>query len=112
MTRHEQAEILGENLRELIQKSGKQQKDIAIDLDVPLTTFNTWCVGKIVPRFDKICQLAEYFGCRVSDLTDEHMPNHRELRDLEILIEGKSNDEQFLKRMLAYAKLLSENPEA
>jgi len=45
-------------------------------------------------------------------LEKKNMSSNKELQNLEIVIEKKSNDEQFLKRMLAYAKLLSENPEA
>lgn len=73
MTNYEQALLFGENLKKQIAKKGKQQKDIALDLDIPITTLNNWCVGKVMPRYGKIQKLAEYFGCAISDLTEaEH----------------------------------------
>ena len=70
MTNHEQALLFGENLKKMIAKSGKQQKDIAFDLDIPITTLNNWCVGKVIPRYGKLQMLADYFGCTISELTD------------------------------------------
>ena len=71
MTNHELALLFGENLKKLIEKSGKQQKDIAFDLDIPITTMNNWCVGKVIPRYGKLQMLADYFGCTISELTDD-----------------------------------------
>lgn len=72
MTDEEQKKIFSKNLNYYISQSGKQQKEIAAILGYGPTTFNTWCVGKIVPSAGKIQKIADYFGISKSDLLDEH----------------------------------------
>lgn len=54
MTEEEQKAIFGKNLTRYVYKSGKEQKQIAKELGFAPTTFNTWCMGKIIPRAGKI----------------------------------------------------------
>lgn len=71
MTDEEQKKIFSKNLNFYISNSGKQQKEIAKDLDISPTTFNTWCVGKIMPRMGKVQKIADYFGIGKSDLIND-----------------------------------------
>lgn len=71
MTDEEQKRIFSKNLNFYISNSGKQQKEVAKDLDISPTTFNTWCVGKIMPRMGKVQKIADYFGIGKSDLIDD-----------------------------------------
>ena len=71
MTDEEQKAIFSKNLNRFIYQSGKQQKEVAYDLGYSPTTFNTWCVGKIIPSAGKIQKIADYFGVGKSDLLDE-----------------------------------------
>ena len=71
MTDEEQKRIFSKNLGYYISNSGKQQKVIAADLGISPTTFNTWCVGKIMPRMGKVQAIADYFGIGKSDLIDD-----------------------------------------
>ncbi len=71
MTDEEQKRIFSKNLGYYISNSGKQQKEIAADLGISPTTFNTWCVGKIMPRMGKVQAIADYFGIGKSDLIDD-----------------------------------------
>ena len=71
MTDEEQKKIFSKNLNFYISNSGKQQKEIAKDLGISPTTFNTWCVGKIMPRMGKVQKIADYFGIGKSDLIDD-----------------------------------------
>lgn len=48
-----------------------QQKDVAKALGFNPTTFNTWCVGKIIPSASKIQKIADYFKIGKSDLLDD-----------------------------------------
>lgn len=68
MTEEEQKKIFSKNLNYYISISGKQQKEIAKALGYSPTTFNTWCVGKIIPSTGKIQKIADYFGIGKSDL--------------------------------------------
>lgn len=71
MTEEEQKRIFGKNLSKYVYESGKEQKQIAKELGFAPTTFNTWCVGKIIPRAGKIQILADYFHIKKTDLLDE-----------------------------------------
>ncbi len=71
MTEEEQKKIFSKNLNYFIANSGKQQKEVASDLGISPTTFNTWCVGKIMPRMGKVQAIADYFGIGKSDLIDD-----------------------------------------
>lgn len=69
MTDDKQREIFRRNLTRYI--GNTPQADVAKAIGVSPQTFNTWMVGKAVPRFDKVQMLAEYFGIRKSDLLEE-----------------------------------------
>ena len=71
MTDEEQRKIFSKNLNFYISNSGKQQKEVAADLGISPTTFNTWCVGKIMPRMGKVQAIADYFGIGKTDLIDD-----------------------------------------
>lgn len=73
MTEDEQKHIFSKNLNYYITLSGKQQKEVAKDLGISPTTFNSWCVGKIFPRLSKIQLLADYFHIGKSDLIDDKL---------------------------------------
>lgn len=73
MTEDEQKRIFSKNLNYYITMSGKQQKEVANDLGISPTTFNSWCVGKIFPRLSKIEKIANYFNIGKSDLLDEKL---------------------------------------
>lgn len=68
MTDNEQKIIFSKNLNYYIAQSGKQQEEVAEDLGISPTTFNSWCVGEILPRMGKVQLLADYFKIRKSDL--------------------------------------------
>ena len=55
MTDDEQRKIFSKNINKYIEQSGKLQKEIAKELGYSPTTFNTWCVGKIIPSAGKNC---------------------------------------------------------
>lgn len=86
MTKKEQREVFSTNLRRYVEKSGKQQQDIADELDVARTTFNNWCTGVSVPDWGKVRIIADYFDIPPSYLTDVHTDDGR--TDLEIVMQG------------------------
>lgn len=104
MTRMENAEIFSNNLNLFITRSGKEQKDVALALDFPPTTFNTWCVGKVVPPLGKIRKIADYFGCSVTDLIEPLSQSRMVNIDFNNTI--KDFDERQMSRLLEYAKML------
>ena len=71
MTEDRQRQIFSNNLRRLIDASGKTQKDIADAIGVSQQIMNVWARGKAIPRMGKIQRLADYFGIEKSQLIDE-----------------------------------------
>lgn len=78
MTDEEQKKIFSKNLRYYIDLNGKQQKEIAKDLNINNTTFNMWCTANSMPGVGKIQKLADYFGIGKSDLLDEKLDSDAE----------------------------------
>lgn len=48
-------------LRDLINESGRLQKDICLDLGIPPSRFSNWKTGYIEPNQKDLVQLADYF---------------------------------------------------
>lgn len=71
MTEDRQHQIFSNNLRRLIDASGKTQKDVADAIGVSQQIMNVWARGKAIPRMGKIQRLADYFGIEKSQLIDE-----------------------------------------
>lgn len=65
------------------------QIEVANAIGVIPATFSSWCVGKNMPRMDKVQALADYFGVKKSDLIEEKpITNSDELsKNKQIVIE-------------------------
>jgi len=108
MTNMERLQAFSANMNKLIEKSGKQQKEVAKDLDIPSQTLNNWCKEKSMPRWGMLQKIADYFKVPVDMLV---YPPKEQTIQLQIETESKKMDEWQLKRLLAYAKYLNTNPE-
>ena len=64
-------EVFAKNLKHYMDKSGKNQKELAEIVGVTAPTFNEWIKGKKYPRIDKIEILAKYFNIMKSDLIED-----------------------------------------
>lgn len=105
MTDTEQRQIFAENLSWRIEKSGKDQKTIALDIDVLPTTFNTWVKGRAIPPVSTIKRLATYLNCSLTDLVDEQNGNEITPRVLLVnYFDAMNTDGQ--KALLNYARLI------
>nr|DAE98456.1 MAG TPA: Repressor protein CI [Caudoviricetes sp.] len=62
--------IFATNLKHLIDKSEKTQKEVATAIGVSPQTLNTWLQRIALPRMEKIQLLADYFGISKTDLLD------------------------------------------
>lgn len=105
MTDEEQKIIISNNLKKLIERSGKQQKDIAIDLDMSSSRFNTYVKGKAIPPVPVLWQIANYFHVQLTDIVDkknevEHY--HFTKRDI-ALIKAYANAGEQERRIVNYA---------
>ena len=68
-------EIFAKNLAFYLEKSGRDQKEVAEVVGVAPSTFNEWMKAKKYPRIDKIEILANYFGILKSDLIEQVSEN-------------------------------------
>ena len=68
-------EIFARNLQYYMDKSGKNQKEMAQIVGVSASAFNDWVKCKKYPRIDKIEMLANYFGILKSDLIEDKEKN-------------------------------------
>lgn len=64
-------EVFARNLAFYIERSGKTQKELSLEWDVPTSTINNWMMGKTYPRMGKIELMANYFGILKSDLIED-----------------------------------------
>ncbi|HEJ6871147.1 TPA: helix-turn-helix domain-containing protein [Staphylococcus aureus] len=64
-------QILSKNLKNLLERKGKTQTDMAKDLNLKESTVSSWMNAVKYPRRDKIELLADYFGVMPSDITDD-----------------------------------------
>lgn len=71
MTNIGNKEIFAKNLAFYLNKSGRDQKEVAEVVGVAPSTFNEWMKAKKYPRIDKIELLANYFGIQKSDLIED-----------------------------------------
>lgn len=71
MTEEEQIAIFSKNLNNLVNKSGKEQKVVALEMGIKPTTFNNWCTGASMAPLKKIRQIADYFHVGITFLTEE-----------------------------------------
>lgn len=61
-------QIFIKNLRHYLNANQKTQTEVAAAINVPISTFSTWMLGKAFPRMGKVQALADYFNCSISDL--------------------------------------------
>ena len=70
MSDNDQRMIFSKNLNYFLELNNKTQKEVADELNIGLSTFNSWCTGTKMPRMDKIQRIADYFRISKSDLID------------------------------------------
>lgn len=73
-------EVFAKNLSYYMEKSNKNQKEMAAIIGVSAPTINEWLKAKKYPRIDKIEKLAQYFGILKSDLIEEKTTEQKEIK--------------------------------
>ena len=74
-------QVFADNLNLYLNSMGENQSDICKLCGVSSSTASGWCTGQIMPRMDKVEQLADHFGCRISDLVESRrIPEDDSLR--------------------------------
>lgn len=86
----EEKKIFAANLNYYMDRAGKNQSDLIVDLGVNKSTISTWCNGTKMPRMGTVQTLADYFGIRKSDLIEDRSAIVKELPD-QIGIDSEGN---------------------
>lgn len=66
--------VFKENFRNLLKQNNITQYKLIQDLadsGIKKTTVNNWYNGRSMPKYDKLCILANYFGVPISALTEK-----------------------------------------
>ena len=79
-------ETMAKNLKYYVERSGRNQIEIAEAVGVAKSTFTAWIKGYKYPRIDKIELLAKYFGIQKSDLIEEKL-SEDEKKDNDVLVD-------------------------
>lgn len=103
----ENREVMGKNLKNLMDKKGVTAADVCRALDFKANTFSDWLHGKSYPRIDKIEAMANYFGVSKSALVEDGSYDIDYISsDEKILIEcfrkSDADTQSVIKRLLAY----------
>lgn len=64
-------QTFGENLERFIERKGISKSDFAIEMGVTKGAVSQWCSGRSAPSADKAKEIADFFGVKVSDLTEK-----------------------------------------
>ncbi|HTN38207.1 MAG TPA: helix-turn-helix transcriptional regulator [Arachidicoccus sp.] len=64
-----------ENIKYLRKKSGKNQTECGIDLDLPRSTFSNYEKGDTEPVVGKLVEIAQYFGISIEHLLFKDFSN-------------------------------------
>ena len=67
-TEDEACRNFASNVRYLIARSGKQQQEVAADLGLSATAFNNYMMGRNLPKFTVMQEIADYFHVNLEDL--------------------------------------------
>ncbi|GIN38493.1 LexA family protein [Heyndrickxia oleronia] len=77
---------MSKNLKAQLKKVGKSQTDLAKELNLPEMTVSNWVKAKTYPRIDKIQLMADYFGIKRSDLTEDKPENLYDFNSLTVKV--------------------------
>lgn len=83
LSEEEQTQVFSRNLQHYVAMSGKEQKQVSLDLGIKPTTFNNWMKAKSIPAVSCIRTIADYFGIDFSDLVDPHSDHELQKLDSE-----------------------------
>ena len=64
-------EVFAKNLKNFVDKSGRDRKEIAKTLGVPYSSLPDWMNGNKYPRIHNLEKLADYFKVSKSDLIED-----------------------------------------
>ena len=99
-------EVFTSNLKKYMEKFEENQTDLAKVLGCTPAAVSLWCLGKKIPRVDRVSAIARHYGCTLSDLLGTEVVEEDE--DTMALFFRALSDEGKKKALSFVSFLLSE----
>ena len=74
--------VFSRNLKYQMEVNNKSRQEVSTALGISYFTITSWVNGSKYPRMDKVEKLAQYFGCKKSDLIEEKKTTEAEVDSL------------------------------
>lgn len=103
-------EVFQKNLLKYMEKFGENQTALAKALGCTPAAVSLWCLGKKIPRVDRVSAIARHYDCKLSDLLGEDVVEEDE--DTMVLFFRALSDEGKKKALSFVSFLLSEEAAA
>lgn len=58
----------GENIEKMLAERGMTQKELAVELEVSDAAVSHWVNGEMLPKVDRLINMADLFGCAIEDI--------------------------------------------
>ena len=101
--------VFAENLTYFLQKKGKQQIDLVINLGVSKGAVSQWCSGKSSPSASMAQRIADYLNITLADLTTERKQLTKS--ELKFALFGGEVSDETLEDVLKYAEYVKQKNE-
>ena len=72
MTDKDIAAIISKNINKYLELQGKDQAELAAELNVSEAAVSTWCNGTKSPRMNRIDDISRFFGVNRSDIIEDN----------------------------------------
>lgn len=101
MSNEKEKKAFSQKLLSLIRENGKNQNEVARDLGYAQTTFNNWCIGKVMPRSASDIQaIADYFHVGKSYLMGDAPSTVRYIDEETLVLTQQLKERPDLKELL------------
>ena len=81
MNKEDNKKIMAKNITYYMSRRGIDNQQFCADLDIPYTTLKDWLTAVSYPRIGKIELMANYFGCKKSDLIEDKPESQRQTEE-------------------------------
>ena len=89
--------IFSDNLNYWLERRGKTQNDLVIELDMAKSTVSEWCSGKKIPRTDKLVMISLYLMIELTDLLEVKDKKENIYNDIMYRIKESSDFRQLVE---------------
>ena len=71
-------EVFARNLRRYMEANNENQMELARHLGCTSAAVSDWCLGKKMPRMDKVAAISRHYNCTYTDLLGDMLEDNGE----------------------------------